>query len=85
VLLKWAREKSIKSAGVLKWVFENIRKRSKTFKNIQKLNGNIQKLTRNIQKYSNFLQGGAHLIDFRGEAKINQKYEALNLFVTRRR
>jgi hypothetical protein len=24
---------SIKSAGVLKWVFENIRKRSKTFKN----------------------------------------------------
>jgi len=48
---------SIKRAGVLKWVFENIRKRSKTFKNIQKLG-------ENIRKYSNFLQVLAHLIDF---------------------
>jgi hypothetical protein len=49
------RRFSIKCAGVLKWVFENIQKRSKTFKNIQKLGKNIQKLTRNIRKYSNFL------------------------------
>jgi len=35
----------IKRAGVLKWVFENIRKRLKIFEN-------IQKLSRNIQKYS---------------------------------
>ena len=42
---------SIKNAGVLKWVFENIRKRSKTFKNIQKLSGNIRKLSENIQKF----------------------------------
>jgi hypothetical protein len=28
---------SIKSAGVLKWVFENIRKRSKIFKNWVKI------------------------------------------------
>jgi len=55
---------SIKCAGVLKWVFENVRKRSKTFKNIQKLGENIQKLTRNIRKYSNFLHPPAHLIDF---------------------
>jgi len=34
-----------KRAGVLKWVFENIRKRSKIFEN-------IQKLARNIRKYS---------------------------------
>jgi hypothetical protein len=51
VLLKWAREKSIKCAGVLKWVFENIRKRSKTFKNIQKVRRNIRKLSENIQKF----------------------------------
>ena len=34
--IKGMGKKSIKSAGVLKWVFENIRKCSKTFKNIQK-------------------------------------------------
>jgi hypothetical protein len=50
-----------------------IRKYSKTFKNIQKLGENIRKLTRNIRKYSKILQVLAHLIDFCGEAKINQK------------
>jgi len=44
---------------MLKWVFENIRKRSKTFKNIQKLSGNIRKLTRNIQKYSKIFKNFA--------------------------
>ncbi len=58
------RRFSIKCAGVLKWVFENVQKRSKTFKNIQKLSENIQKLSGNIRKYSNFLQVLAHLIDF---------------------
>jgi hypothetical protein len=41
-----------------------IRKRSKIFKNVQKLRRNIQKLTQNIRKYSNFLHPPAHLIDF---------------------
>jgi len=30
------RRFSIKCAGVLKWVFENVRKRSRIFKNVQK-------------------------------------------------
>jgi len=62
VLLKWAREQSIKCAGVLKWVFENIQKYSKTFKkranfrvetfeNIRK----YSKIFKNVQKYSNLL------------------------------
>jgi len=38
-----------KRAGVLKWVFENVRKRSKIFKN-------IQKLSRNIRKYSKIFE-----------------------------
>jgi accessory colonization factor AcfC len=42
---------SIKSAGVLKWVFENIRKRSKTFENIRKVRRNIRKFSENIQKF----------------------------------
>ena len=40
-----------------------IRKRSKTFKNVQKLSENIQKLCRNIQKYSKILKVLAHLIE----------------------
>ncbi len=59
---------------MLKWVFENIRKRSKTFKNIRKRANFRVETFENIQKYSNFLQGGAHLIDFCLSAKINQKY-----------
>jgi len=47
---------SIKSAGVLKWVFENIRKRSKTFKNIQKVRRNIRKLSENIQIFCRYLR-----------------------------
>jgi hypothetical protein len=39
-----------------------IRKRSKTFKNIQKLGENIQKLTRNIRKYSKILQVLAQMV-----------------------
>ena len=39
-----------------------IRKRSKTFKNIQKLSENIQKLTRNIRKYSKILQVLAQMV-----------------------
>jgi len=38
-----------KRAGVLKWVFENIQKHSKIFKN-------IRKLSRNIQKYSKIFE-----------------------------
>ena len=43
----------IKSAGVLKWVFKNIRKRSKIFKNIQKYSNfeyKRSKIFENIRK-----------------------------------
>jgi hypothetical protein len=50
----------------------------KTFKNIQKRANFRVETFKNIQKYSNFLQVHAHLIDFCGKAKINQKYEARN-------
>jgi len=42
--------------------FKNVWKRSKTFKNIQKLSENIQKLTRNIRKYSKILQVLAQMV-----------------------
>ncbi len=58
--IKGMGKESIKSAGVLKWVFENVQKRSKIFENIRKRS----KIFENIRKYSNFLQVLAHLIDF---------------------
>jgi len=41
-----------KRAGVLKWVFENIRKRLKIFENIQKLYRNVQKYSKIFDFYA---------------------------------
>jgi hypothetical protein len=58
------RPGKIKARPNAQVVFENIRKRLKTFENLCKTIENLCETFENIRKFLNFLQALAHLIDF---------------------